>query len=356
MTFHKTPRRYRYGVLTAALTVFSVAGSAAFFRAGMAAASKLHDGAVAALLDAPLWFFHANPLGRVLNRFSADVGQVDEQLPTALYDFMQVGIMMAAAITMAVRGPSADGSEERSAVDGYPARPARRKRSASSSSPRRRRDPGASSPQVVAAPWVALALPFAFVAFRAIQREVVGAMTVLKRLDSVGKSPVLAAYSGTLHGLVTTRAFPGAAATAAATLEKALSSSAARWYWWLICNRYMGFRLDLLCTPRPARRSAAGSGARLSTRWSGTHARVPRAVRLQVEIPAQVLPREPRGRRDRDARDRGPDAHGAGAALRRGAVRRLPVHDPAARAHGDVHDVRAGRSHQRSRRLQDAFD
>ena len=73
-------------------------------------------------------------------------------------------------------------------------------------------------------------------------------MTVLKRLDGVCKSPVFSAFSGTLHGLVTTRAYPHAGKRAAEELDAALATSARAWYWWLICNRYLGFHLDFLCS------------------------------------------------------------------------------------------------------------
>lgn len=36
-------------------------------------------------------FFHNNPSGRILNRFSKDVGAMDELLPITLIEAMQVG-------------------------------------------------------------------------------------------------------------------------------------------------------------------------------------------------------------------------------------------------------------------------
>lgn len=35
-------------------------------------------------------FFNVNPSGRILNRFSKDIGAVDETLPSTITDFVQV--------------------------------------------------------------------------------------------------------------------------------------------------------------------------------------------------------------------------------------------------------------------------
>ena len=69
---------------------------------------------------------------------------------------------------------------------------------------------GAVAAAVAAAPFVLAVAPAVYLAFRAVKAEVVTSMTVLKRLDGVCKSPVLSAFSGTLRGLVTTRAYPHA--------------------------------------------------------------------------------------------------------------------------------------------------
>ncbi|EFN77618.1 ATP-binding cassette transporter sub-family C member 9 [Harpegnathos saltator] len=45
---------------------------------------KLHREAVSGLLGAPISFFDCNPAGKILNRFSADVGVIDKKLATSL--------------------------------------------------------------------------------------------------------------------------------------------------------------------------------------------------------------------------------------------------------------------------------
>ena len=52
-----------------------------FFRGMLRASTRVHNAMVERVLHAPLAFFHTNPTGRILNRFSKDQGSVDEQLP-----------------------------------------------------------------------------------------------------------------------------------------------------------------------------------------------------------------------------------------------------------------------------------
>ena len=47
------------------------------------ASKKLHDDMTHAVLCSKICFFDTNPLGRLLNRFSSDVGSNDDQLPTS---------------------------------------------------------------------------------------------------------------------------------------------------------------------------------------------------------------------------------------------------------------------------------
>lgn len=76
--------------MVVALVVISLLRSFLFFSLAMRASTRLHNNMFAAITRAPMRFFHSNPSGRILNRFSKDMGAVDEVLPSALLDVLQV--------------------------------------------------------------------------------------------------------------------------------------------------------------------------------------------------------------------------------------------------------------------------
>lgn len=49
---------------------------------------------------ARMYFFHTNPSGRILNRFSKDMGQVDEILPSVMIDVIQIFLQLAGIIVV----------------------------------------------------------------------------------------------------------------------------------------------------------------------------------------------------------------------------------------------------------------
>jgi hypothetical protein len=71
-----------YGGLTGGVIIVALLRASLFFWASMVAATRMHNSMVVCVLRAPLAFFHTNPAGRVLNRFSND--QVQQPAAAAL--------------------------------------------------------------------------------------------------------------------------------------------------------------------------------------------------------------------------------------------------------------------------------
>ncbi|CAG2163513.1 unnamed protein product [Oppiella nova] len=75
-----------YSVLVATTFVTLIIRSGTFFMMCVIASVNLHNSIFYRLMRAPIAFFDNNPVGRILNRFTKDVGIVDEQLPLCSYD------------------------------------------------------------------------------------------------------------------------------------------------------------------------------------------------------------------------------------------------------------------------------
>lgn len=141
-----------YGLLVGLVMVVSLARASVFFAASMRAATAMHDAMVKRVLRAPLSFFHTTPVGRVLNRFSNDLGRVDDQLPLALFDALQIGCMVCGALVLVA----------------------------------------------VAVPVVLPVFVPLLVAFFMIRRRYIVTSREVKRLEAVTRSPVYASFSATL--------------------------------------------------------------------------------------------------------------------------------------------------------------
>lgn len=81
---------YIYGGALALLFLIALARSMLFYKLAMISSQKLHDTMFTSVLTAPMRFFDTNPSGRILNRFSKDMGAVDELLPKVILDAGQV--------------------------------------------------------------------------------------------------------------------------------------------------------------------------------------------------------------------------------------------------------------------------
>lgn len=79
-----------YGSGIIGLFILAITRSILFYKLAMLSSKKLHHMVFDSVLATPMRFFDTNPSGRILNRFSKDLGSIDEALPKALLDSGQV--------------------------------------------------------------------------------------------------------------------------------------------------------------------------------------------------------------------------------------------------------------------------
>uniref|UniRef100_A0AC11B7S2 Uncharacterized protein n=1 Tax=Ovis aries TaxID=9940 RepID=A0AC11B7S2_SHEEP len=79
-----------YSGLTASTVLFGIARSLLVFFVLVSSSQTLHNQMFESILRAPVLFFDRNPIGRILNRFSKDIGHMDDLLPLTFLDFIQV--------------------------------------------------------------------------------------------------------------------------------------------------------------------------------------------------------------------------------------------------------------------------
>ncbi|MXQ98866.1 hypothetical protein E5288_WYG002119 [Bos mutus] len=99
-----------YSGLTVSTVLFGITKSLLIFYILVNSSQTLHNKMLETILRAPVLFFHRNPIGKILNRFSKDIGHMDDLLPLIFQDFIQafllvigvVGVMVAAVPWIAI--------------------------------------------------------------------------------------------------------------------------------------------------------------------------------------------------------------------------------------------------------------
>ncbi|XP_060989196.1 ATP-binding cassette sub-family C member 4-like [Dama dama] len=79
-----------YSGLTVSTILFGITRSLLIFYVLVNSSQTLHSKMLETILRAPVLFFNRNPIGRILNRFSKDIGHMDDLLPVIFQDFIQM--------------------------------------------------------------------------------------------------------------------------------------------------------------------------------------------------------------------------------------------------------------------------
>ena len=91
-----------YAAATLSLIALSMARTVQYYLVCIRASIRLHGDMFAHLLRAPSSFFDSHPSGRVLNRFSKDMGAVDEMLPPVMLDVLGIFLSVVGIVAVVV--------------------------------------------------------------------------------------------------------------------------------------------------------------------------------------------------------------------------------------------------------------
>ncbi|XP_053420105.1 ATP-binding cassette sub-family C member 4-like isoform X7 [Nycticebus coucang] len=190
-----------YSGLTVATVLFGIARSLLSFYVLVNSSQTLHNRMFESILKAPVLFFDSNPIGRILNRFSKDIGHLDDLLPMTFSEFIQVFLQMVGVIAMSV----------------------------------------------AVIPWMAIPLVPLGIAFIFLRQYFLETSRDVKRLESATRSPVFSHLSSSLQGLWTIRAYK-----AEERLQELFDAHqdlhSEAWFLFLTTSRWFAVRLDAICT------------------------------------------------------------------------------------------------------------
>ncbi|XP_058798977.1 probable multidrug resistance-associated protein lethal(2)03659 isoform X2 [Phymastichus coffea] len=191
---------YTYGTITIATMFVTLAQAYTFFNMCMKISRNLHAMMFNSIIRTTMAFFNANPIGRIMNRFSKDMGIVDTRVPQTVIDVMQISMF-----TFAVIGIVAS-------VNLY---------------------------FIVAAVIVGIIAYFLRIFYIRTSRSI-------KRLEGITRSPVFNHLSASVHGITTIRALKAQdILTKEFDEHQDLHSSA--WFIFFSGSRAFGMYVEVLC-------------------------------------------------------------------------------------------------------------
>ncbi|CAH8433032.1 unnamed protein product [Heterobilharzia americana] len=188
-------------ILTILLVFFGTSRTLLFFRQMKNIAKRLHDLMLKACLSTRILFFELNPSGRILNRFSKDIGLIDDYLPTNIHDFLQC---LSLVINFSVV-------------------------------------------TIITSYWVIIPVIPLLIIFWLIRRRYMLVSRDLRRIEAIARSPVLSWVNITLQGLPCIRA----SNNESFHLDKFYDVTDTHtnvFYVNLAATLWLSVRLDLLCT------------------------------------------------------------------------------------------------------------
>lgn len=188
-----------YALLSFGQVLVTLTNSYWLIISSLYAAKKLHDAMLNSILRAPMVFFHTNPLGRIINRFAKDLGDIDRNVAVFVNMFLQqVSQLLSTFVLIGI----------------------------------------VSTISLWAIMPLLILFYAAYLYYQSTAREV-------KRLDSITRSPVYAQFGEALNGLSTIRAYK-AYDRMAAINGKSMDNNVRYTLVNMSANRWLAIRLETL--------------------------------------------------------------------------------------------------------------
>ncbi|KAK6917100.1 ABC transporter-like, ATP-binding domain [Dillenia turbinata] len=188
-----------YAVLSFGQVLVTLANSYWLIISSLYAAKRLHDAMLNSILRAPMVFFHTNPVGRIINRFAKDLGDIDRNVAVFVNMFLgQVSQLLSTFVLIGI----------------------------------------VSTMSLWAIMPLLVLFYAAYLYYQSTAREV-------KRLDSISRSPVYAQFGEALNGLSTIRAYK-AYDRMAIINGKSMDNNVRFTLVNMSANRWLGIRLEIL--------------------------------------------------------------------------------------------------------------
>ncbi|KAF9967419.1 hypothetical protein BGZ73_000542, partial [Actinomortierella ambigua] len=168
--------------------------------AGMRAALLIQDQLLCRVLRLPMSFFDTTPLGRILNRFSSDIGAVDSRLSSEFDDLITLFSVVFGTIVMIG----------------------------------------------IATPTFLILVPFLFLAYGLVQNYYLKTSASIKTMYQVSKSPIYSHFAETLSGTPSIRTIEGARLRFIARAEELTDTMTQRMAVYMAINRWLQIRLECI--------------------------------------------------------------------------------------------------------------
>ncbi|XP_011877742.1 PREDICTED: probable multidrug resistance-associated protein lethal(2)03659 [Vollenhovia emeryi] len=191
---------YIYTGIVLAIFFFAIIRSLVHYKTCIRCSQRLHDMMFSALIRTGMRFFDTNPSGRILNRFSKDVGATDEVLPKAILDAGQmIMVLFGSLIVVCVVNP------------------------------------------IFVAPIVVVGGIFYW-----IRKVYLKTSKNVKRLEGIARSPLFTHLNATLNGLTTIRAYC-AQDVLKHEFDNLQDVHMSTMYTYIVGSAAFGFSLDMCC-------------------------------------------------------------------------------------------------------------